>query len=47
MLWPFLAGVAVGALSMFVLGFVLTIADAPADKRELDRGIDQARRERQ
>jgi len=47
MLWSFLAGVAIGALLMFVLGFVLMIADAPADEHALDRGIDQARRERQ
>ena len=47
MLWSFLGGVAVGVLSMCVLGFVLTIADAPADERAHDRGIEQARRERQ
>jgi hypothetical protein len=46
-MWSFLAGVAVGALSMFVLGFVLTLADAPADERALDRGIEGARREYQ
>jgi len=47
MLWSFLAGVAVGALLMFVLGFVLMIADSPADERALDRGIEGAGREHQ
>ena len=47
MLWAFLAGVAVGALLMFMLGFVLMIVNTPADEHALDRGIDQARRERQ
>jgi len=42
-----LAGVAVGALLMFVLGFVLMIADSPADERALDRGIEGAGREHQ
>ena len=47
MLWSFLAGVAVGALLMFVLGFVLMIVGTPSEGHALDRGIDQARRERQ
>jgi len=47
MLWSFLAGVAFGALSMFVLGVVPMIAETPADEYALDNGIEGARREYQ
>jgi hypothetical protein len=47
MLWSFLAGVAFGALSTFVVGVVPMIAEAPADECALDNGIEGARREYQ
>jgi len=47
MLWSFLAGVAFGALSMFVLGVVPMIAEAPADEYALDYGIEGVGREHQ
>ena len=47
MLWSFLAGVAVGALSVFVLGVIPMIAEAPADEYALDHGIEGAEREYQ
>ena len=47
MLWSFLAGVAFGALSTFVVGVIPMIAEAPADEYALDNGIEGVRREYQ